>query len=88
MRTGSRIATLQGHCDIVSSICVYRERYLISCDFSSLVVVWDIKEKFKRSYECTLHSDAVYHVMIADDRLFSCSRDGSIVVGVSSTDEE
>lgn len=66
---------------------MYHQRYLISCDFSSLVVVWDIKEKFKSLYECTLHSDAVYHVMIADDRLFTCSRDGSIVVGASSNHE-
>ena len=80
LRTGTRVTVLQGHCDIVSSVCVYKDRYLLSADYSSLVVVWDIKDKFKRAYECTLHSDAVFHLLIANDCLYSCSRDGSIVV--------
>lgn len=90
LRTGKRVTVLQGHCDVVSSVVVLDGRYLISADLSSLVVVsivlgmesqvWDIKEKFKRVYEVTLHSSDVFCLIVFDGRLYSSSRDGSVVV--------
>lgn len=83
MKTGNRLKVLEGHCDIISSICIYNNQFIISTDLSSLVVVWNIRKKFKVMYELTLHSDDVYKSLVLNDHLYTCSKDGSIVVRYS-----
>ena len=36
---------LQGHCDVVSSLVIYKNHYLISTDLSSLIVVVDLNRE-------------------------------------------
>ena len=39
-----------------------------------------MKTKYRILYEMTLHGAEVYSSMIFEDRLYTCSKDGSIVV--------
>ena len=40
-----------------------------------------INERLDKQYEVTLHSDSVYCSLILNKRLYTCSKDCSIVVG-------
>lgn len=49
LQTGEPITSLKGHCDVVSSLCVYQNHYLISTDLSSLVMVQSMNQIENRS---------------------------------------
>ena len=74
------VATLYGHCDIVSCITQLPDGRLVSCSFDKTIKVWDLRLGGKPCVATlTGHTDIVMSItLLPDGRLASCSRDKTV----------